>query len=136
MCFIPLADFFLLTFRDKKRLDKMEIPSEIHLVVTVHRAVVSSSPSALRHPVDMKAIHLKLPNEKQNEANLTERGFCEREGEQDGRWPSVSNVISIVVDGCPMWVSCTRASGCLQSYMIYIWLLEETPHTLTCTHIH
>ena len=36
-----------------------------------------------------------------------------------------------------MWVSCTRASGCLQSYMIYSWLLGEAPHThthkLTCS---
>lgn len=93
-------------------------------------------PSTLRHPVDMRTIHLKLPNEKPNEASLTERGFCEREREQDGRWPIVSNVISILVDGFPMWVSCTRASGCLQSYMIYSWLLGECPHTLTCTHTH
>lgn len=88
----------------------------------------------------MRAIHLKLPNEKQNEASLTERGFCEREGERDGRWPIVSNVISILVDGFPMWVSCTRASGCLQSYMIYSWLLGESPHThsrvLTQTHTY
>lgn len=82
----------------------------------------------------MRTIHLKLPNEKQNEASLTERGFCEREGAQDGRWPIVSNVISILVDGFPMWVSCTRTSGCLQSNMIYSWLLVESPHTLTCTH--
>ena len=84
----------------------------------------------------MRTIHLKLPNEKQNEASLTERGFSEREGEQDGRWPIVSNVISILVDGFPMWVSCTRASGCLQSYMIYSWLLGEPPHTLACSHTH
>lgn len=81
-----------------------------------------------KHPVDMRVIHLKLPNEKQNEASLTERSFCKREGEQDGRWPIVSNVISILVDGFPMWVSCTRASGCLQSYRIHIWLLGEPPH--------
>lgn len=31
-----------------------------------------------KHPVDKRAIHLKLPNEKQNEASLMERGFCER----------------------------------------------------------
>lgn len=82
----------------------------------------------------MRVIHLKLPNEKWNEASLTERSFCEREGEQDGRWPIVSNVISILVDGFPMWVSCTRASGCLQSYRIHSWLLGESPHRRT--HMH
>lgn len=103
----------------------------LHLVSEVYgqHRTVSSPPSAPRHPVDMRTIHLKLPNEKPNEASLTERGFCEREGEQDGRWPIVSNVISILVDGFPMWVSCTRASGCLQSYMIYSWLLGESPYT-------
>lgn len=80
----------------------------------------------------MKAIHLKLPNEKQNEASSTRRGFCEREGERDGWWPIISSVISILVDGFPFWVSCTRASGCPQSNMIYSWLLGWSPHT----HIH
>lgn len=100
------------------------------------------SPSALKNTRWMRTIHLKLPNEKQNEASLTERGFCVREGERDGRWPIVSNVISILVDGFPMWVSCTRASGCLQSYMIYSWLLGESQRTHThmyshrCTHMH
>lgn len=84
-----------------------------------------------QHPVDMRVIHLKLPNEKQNEAILTERTFCRREGEQDGRWPIVSNVISVLMDGFPVWVSCTRASGCLQSYRIHGWLLGEPPHRRT-----
>lgn len=38
-----------------------------------------------------------------------------------------------------MWVSCTRASGCLQSYMIYRGLLGESaqpcPHTWTLLRI-
>lgn len=84
----------------------------------------------------MRTIHLKLSNEKADEASLTERGFCEREAERDGRWPIVSNVISILVDGFPMWVSCTRASGCLQSDMIYSQLLGQSPHTHTCSHTH
>lgn len=89
----------------------------------------SSPPSAPRRPVNMRTIHLKLSNEKGDEASLTERGFCEREAERSGRWPIVSNVISILVDGFPMWVSCTRASGCLQSDMIYSQLLGQSPHT-------
>lgn len=90
-----------------------------------------------KHPVDVRAIHLKLPNEKQNEAILIE-SFCEWEGEQDGRCPIVSNVISILVDGFPMWVSCTRASGCLQSYMIYRLHLRPSPtsRTRTVTRAH
>lgn len=64
-----------------------------------HRAV-SSAPSAPRHPVDMWTIYLKLPNEKLNEASLTERGFCER-----GRtgWP-VANRLKCNLHSCG-WIS-------------------------------
>lgn len=68
----------------------------------------------------MKAIYLKLPHEKQNEAGSTVR----------------ESQISARLDGFPMWVSSTRASGCLQSYMIYIWLRAETPNTLPRARAH
>lgn len=58
-----------------------------------------------------------------------------RGAELGGRWPIVSNVISILVDGFPMWVSGTRASGCLRSDMIYSQLLGWS-HARVLTHTH
>lgn len=59
-----------------------------------------------------------------------------REAELGGRWPIVSNVISILVDGFPMWVSCARASGCLRSDMIYSQLLGRSMCARVLTHTH
>lgn len=66
----------------------------LHLALQ-HIGAVSSAPSAPRHPVDTWTIHLKLPNEKPNEASLTERG---RAG-----WP-VANRLKCNLHSCG-WIS-------------------------------